>query len=62
MVDRIWLDAPNVEKVLGKVVDARWDPFAEHWDAATRALAEAQADLRALRVVVPAAQVLDGGV
>ncbi|MFJ7621382.1 MAG: hypothetical protein ACI9JD_000917 [Rhodococcus sp. (in: high G+C Gram-positive bacteria)] len=62
MVDRKRLDAPYVEKDLGKAEDARWDPFAEHWYAATRALAGAQADRRAPRVVVAAAQVPDGGV
>ncbi|KJF19410.1 hypothetical protein SZ00_06337 (plasmid) [Rhodococcus sp. AD45] len=62
MIDRIWLDVPYLEKDLGKVEDARWDPFAEYWYAATRALAEAQADLKAMGVVVAAAQVPDGGV
>ncbi|MDJ0105146.1 hypothetical protein QM646_01905 [Rhodococcus erythropolis] len=61
MVDRIRLDAPNVEKTPCRVENARWDPFAEHWYATTRTLAGAQAELKALRVVVAAAQVPDGG-
>jgi nickel-dependent lactate racemase len=62
VVDRIWLDVTYVEKDLGEVEDARGDPSAEYWYAATRALAEAQADLKAMGVVVAAAQVPDGGV